>query len=463
MNLAFVVGCHRYRDPTVGDLNYARYDAIRFADVLQSTCGFAPESISLFVEHDAAAVAGRVGVVAEPERGAIFTAISGHNARGLYPPPIDLLVFFFSGHGFRSPQDTREYLIPVDAIAGDLESTSIAYSAVVKNLQMWGAQRVLMFIDACRESGAAYGGARGRWEPINPSVFAVDGFGGMAVFSAHAPGKRSYEATGLEPGEENGIFTLALREALSDVGMCATVQELDDYLRSHVPPLCSRYHRPVQNPVCRAEPLSVRSSFVASPEKRHEWGKAVLLGRDITPLVPGLGNATGALAGESDALRLCAIDFGTSYSSVARLDEASGSVQLIPGPEGKVLIPSVVAFMKGRGYMTGAPAVEYARTHPEDVIFHVKRDLATATRYRIFEWEFTPEEVAACVLRSLARNAKAHLGLAHIAFIVSMPANFSIAQSNSLARACDLAGLDVRRSRNPVPRRSCSTSSIRRP
>ena len=136
--------------------------------------------------------------------------------------------------------------------------------------------------------------------------------------------------------------------------MCATVQELDDYLRSHVPPLCSRYHRPVQNPVCRAEPLSVRSSFVASPEKRHEWGKAVLLGRDITPLVPGLGNATGALAGESDALRLCAIDFGTSYSSVARLDEASGSVQLIPGPEGKVLIPSVVAFMKGRGYMTGA-------------------------------------------------------------------------------------------------------------
>ena len=42
-------------------------------------------------------------------------------------------------------------------------------------------------------------------------------------------------------------------------------------------------------------------------------------------------------------------------------------------------------------------------------------------------------------------NAKAHLGLAHIAFIVSMPANFSIAQSNSLARACDLAGLDVRR------------------
>ena len=101
--------------------------------------------------------------------------------------------------------------------------------------------------------------------------------------------------------------------------------------------------------------------------------------------------------------------------------------------------------MNGRGYMTGATAVEYARTHPQDVIFHVKRDLATATRYRIFEWEFTPEEVTACVLRSLARSAQAHLKSAHLGFIISMPANFSIAQSNSLARACDLAGLEVRR------------------
>ena len=306
MNLAFVVGCgDQYRDPAVdtkvGKLSYAGNDAVGFASALRSTCGFAPESISLFVEHDDPAVAVRSEVVTKPERRAIFAAISGHSGRGLYPSPIDLLVFFFSGHGFRSSRDAREYLVPVDAIAGDPESTSIAYSAVVDNLQSWGAQRVLMFIDACRDSGAAYGAARARWEPINPSAFRVEGSGGLAVFWACAPGERSYEVPGRASEDENGIFTLTLCEALSDVGMCATVQEIDDYLRSHVPRLCSRYHRPVQNPVCRAEPLSVRSSFVASPEKRREWGKAVLLRRDITP-APSPGNE--APASESNAVPL---------------------------------------------------------------------------------------------------------------------------------------------------------------
>ena len=110
MNLAFVVGCgDQYRDPAVdtkvGKLSYAGNDAVGFASALRSTCGFAPESISLFVEHDDPAVAVRSEVVTKPERRAIFAAISGHSGRGLYPSPIDLLVFFFSGHGFRSSRD----------------------------------------------------------------------------------------------------------------------------------------------------------------------------------------------------------------------------------------------------------------------------------------------------------------------------------------------------------------------
>ena len=65
--------------------------------------------------------------------------------------------------------------------------------------------------------------------------------------------------------------------------------------------------------------------------------------------------------------------------------------------------------------------------------------------YNIHGRSLTPEFVASCILRSLSRNAVDYLHVAIKTFLVAIPANFSIAQGNAMARACELAGLSVGR------------------
>jgi molecular chaperone HscA len=163
------------------------------------------------------------------------------------------------------------------------------------------------------------------------------------------------------------------------------------------------------------------------------------------------------------------IDLGTTNSLVAIVRDAEPVV--LPGADGRPLVPSVVSYGDDGGVVVGEVARELAAERPRDTIASVKRFMgrgrrdAEATR-RFTPYEFagddadgerlvrfrvagrppvTPIEVSAEILRELKRNAEARLGNQVDRAVITVPAYFDDAQRQATRDAGRLAGLDVLR------------------
>ena len=82
-------------------------------------------------------------------------------------------------------------------------------------------------------------------------------------------------------------------------------------------------------------------------------------------------------------------------------------------------------------------------SHPDLVAQLVKRDMGTAAAYTFHGERHTPETVSALILRELARMAAAQTGQPARDVLITVPANFGIAQREATRRAGELAGLTV--------------------
>ena len=141
---------------------------------------------------------------------------------------------------------------------------------------------------------------------------------------------------------------------------------------------------------------------------------------------------------------IAAIDFGTSYSSIAVFTEKQGFVP-VPDHNGRTLIPSVVTFTDNWDYLVGFDAVSAAEHAPDRSIANVKRLLGSDFLLRLAHKEFAPETVASLIIDALKRTAERYLGINISKTLAAIPTNFSMAQSQSLIRAFRLAGLEVLR------------------
>ena len=141
---------------------------------------------------------------------------------------------------------------------------------------------------------------------------------------------------------------------------------------------------------------------------------------------------------------LVAIDFGTSYSSIAVFTEKQGFVP-VPDHDGRTLIPSVVTFMDNWDYLVGFDAVSAAEHAPDRSITNVKRLLGSDFMIQLAHKEFAPETIASLIIEMLKRNAERYLGAQISTALAAIPTDFSIAQSQSLIRAYRLAGLEIAR------------------
>ncbi|WP_109505512.1 Hsp70 family protein [Nocardioides speluncae] len=422
MNLAVVVGCSAYEDP-IPSLRFASDDARRIADTLQSTCGLDANAIVVLNEEDAA-----------PRTRPTFTNVlrTLSRARLQGPPPnLDTLFFFFSGHGYHSMSDGHEYLLLGDSVGEDLEHTALSVQTVVARLQEWSPRHLVLLVDACRE---AVSDSKGRSPHEGPGV-DVNALlpSGNITFSSCAPGQRSYEHQAVG----SGIFTEALCEGLSDLGRCRTLHELNSYLQRRVPELCHLYGKPRQDPVARLEPAEVLALEIVSQAKRNQWRTSLSVGEERRPArVP-----TSTTPGLQPTL---ALDFGTCNTLAAVLD-SKGEMHVVPGPDGRSHVPSVVNFDSDWDYVVGADAIELDRLRPAGTVWYPKRELGSPTQFTIHDKSLTAEFVCSLILRSVRRNAEEFIGAPIEAVVASYPASFSIAQSNALQQAMDLAGLKVMR------------------
>lgn len=159
------------------------------------------------------------------------------------------------------------------------------------------------------------------------------------------------------------------------------------------------------------------------------------------------------------------IDLGTTNSLVAFMDLTGPEV--IAGPDGDRLVPSVVAYSRSGDILVGRPARELLTSEPERTVYSVKRLMGrgvadVADELKLFPFRIaegsesviklqlgdrtaTPPEVSALILRRLKQNAETALGETVRKAVITVPAYFNDAQRQATKDAGRIAGLEVLR------------------
>ncbi|MFZ2631800.1 MAG: Hsp70 family protein [Desulfosalsimonadaceae bacterium] len=141
--------------------------------------------------------------------------------------------------------------------------------------------------------------------------------------------------------------------------------------------------------------------------------------------------------------RIFGIDLGTTYSSIAYVDEF-GKAVIIPNAENERVTPSVVFFDED-SVIVGEVAKESAKLYPEDVVSFVKRSMGEADFVFLHNGEsFRAEEISAYILKKLAKDAEHLLGDAVTDVVITCPAYFGINEREATRKAGEIAGLTVR-------------------
>ncbi len=136
---------------------------------------------------------------AEATRGAIEQSLT--DAKDLVDQNSGTILFFFSGHGFAD--GGQNYLATYESAAANLAGSGLPVKRVEELMKATGAQRQMMFLDACRnEAGKSAIGAR--------SFDRLDAAAGLHALLSTKAGKISYEDDSLG----SGVFTHFLVEGL---------------------------------------------------------------------------------------------------------------------------------------------------------------------------------------------------------------------------------------------------------
>ena len=133
------------------------------------------------------------------------------------------------------------------------------------------------------------------------------------------------------------------------------------------------------------------------------------------------------------------IDLGTSNSAIACFD--GSSLELIPNSRGETTTPSVVRITEN-GVIVGAKAQNFLYKDPHHTHKEFKRLMGTSSKTKVdsFGSQYSPEQLAAEVLKSLRNDALKFRDLLPEVAVITVPALFELPQSNATAEAGRLAG-----------------------
>ena len=163
--------------------------------------------------------------------------------------------------------------------------------------------------------------------------------------------------------------------------------------------------------------------------------------------------------------RIIGIDLGTT-NSLAAFMGLTGP-EIIPGPDGSRMVPSIVSLADDGSFVVGEPARRLLIDRPDRTVYSVKRLMGRGLEdvkdelklfpFRIAEGSeqvirlqlgdrtFTPPEISAQILKELKRRAEQHLGEEITQAVITVPAYFNDAQRQATRDAGRIAGLEVLR------------------
>ncbi|HYH74434.1 MAG TPA: molecular chaperone DnaK [Candidatus Saccharimonadales bacterium] len=164
--------------------------------------------------------------------------------------------------------------------------------------------------------------------------------------------------------------------------------------------------------------------------------------------------------------KIIGIDLGTTNSAMAAMQ--SGKPEIITNSEGNRTTPSVVAINKNGERLVGQVARRQQVTNSKNTIYEVKRligrrfedkevqrDLklmgyeivksGQATKVKMGDKEYSPEEISAMILGKLKADAEGFLGEPVTEAVITVPAYFDDSQRQATKDAGKIAGLEVKR------------------
>jgi molecular chaperone DnaK (HSP70) len=141
--------------------------------------------------------------------------------------------------------------------------------------------------------------------------------------------------------------------------------------------------------------------------------------------------------------RIFGIDLGTTYSSIAYVDEY-GKPVIMPNAENQHLTPSVVFFDEGN-IVVGDVAKESAKIYPDEVVSFVKRSIGEPNF--LFEYDsktYRSEEISSYIIKKVVQDAEHNLGEKITDVVITCPAYFGINEREATKKAGEIAGYNVR-------------------
>lgn len=239
-NWAICVGINNYEN--LQPLRYAVNDADALRHWLISKAGFSEKRVYYFADNSPPIDDASKPYDSQPTFGKLMRFL---NVRFKEPflESGDNLWFFFSGHGIRYQEQDYLMLSDSDPDGENITRTAIPLNYVTERLRKSGADNVMVFVDACREST----GKKGLGSQIKNQQ-------GIITIASCSPNELSYEVKELS----HGAFTYALLESLGIQGEnnCATLERLTSRLQYRVNEINHEYRKLRQTPYAVAEPAS---------------------------------------------------------------------------------------------------------------------------------------------------------------------------------------------------------------
>lgn len=163
--------------------------------------------------------------------------------------------------------------------------------------------------------------------------------------------------------------------------------------------------------------------------------------------------------------KIIGIDLGTTNSCVAVME--GNEPVVIPNEEGRRTLPSVVGFLENGERKIGDSAKRQAITNPINTVMSIKRFMGKrflelkneitrfsykvesgdndTVRVRIYDRQYTPQEISAMILQKCKKIAEDYLGHEVKEAVITVPAYFNDSERQATKEAGLIAGLDVKR------------------
>ncbi|MHB8952883.1 MAG: Hsp70 family protein [Pirellulaceae bacterium] len=135
------------------------------------------------------------------------------------------------------------------------------------------------------------------------------------------------------------------------------------------------------------------------------------------------------------------IDLGTTNSAVSIIQD--GKPVALCDERGRAILPSVVGLDSSGQLLVGQAARNQALVAPERTVRSIKRKMGQDVLLRMGEREYSPPEISAMILRTLAQRAERVCGRPLKQAVITVPAFFKEHQRQATQEAGGLAGLEV--------------------